>query len=107
METFQISTIPSNHPEAQQSQIPQVQTTEQHAEPLSHQLPSLREQEEGINRLTHVAQQCSTEELHRVSEGQIHYNNVCRGRLTHHHSTPNMSLVPQHYHHHRQYDRQG
>ena len=33
--------IPSNQPEAQQSQVPGVQATEQCAEPLHHTLPSL------------------------------------------------------------------
>ena len=41
-----------------------------------------------------------------TSEGPTHYNNADRGRSTCHHSTPNMSPVPQHYHQHRQHDRQ-
>ena len=107
METFQISAIPSSQPEAQQSKVPPVQTTEQYAEPTHHTLPTFREQEEEIYRLTYVAQQWSTEEPQRVNEGQTHYSNVGRGRLAWHHSTLNMSPVPQHHHHHRQYDRQS
>ena len=107
VETFQISTIPSSQPEAQQTQVPLVQTTEQCAEPPHHTLPTLREQQEELHRPTHMAQQWSAEEPHRVSEGPTYYNNVDRGRSGCHHSTPNMSPVPQHHHQHGQYNRQG
>ena len=106
VETFQISTYPSNQPEPQQSQAPQVPATEPHSESPNHPLPSLVEQQAEIDRLTYVTQQWLTEEPCRVSEGPTHYNNAGRGRSTCHHSTPNMSPVPQHYHHHRQYNRQ-
>ena len=68
--------------------------------------PPLMEQQTQINRLNYVALQWSTDEPCRVSEGPRHYHNAGSSRLTHC-STPNMSPVPQHYHHHRQYDRQG
>ena len=48
VETFQISTIPSNQPEAQQSQVLPVQATEQQAEPLHHTSPLFMEQQTEI-----------------------------------------------------------
>ena len=99
--------MPSNQSEAQHSQVPQVATMEQHAEPPHHKLPTLREKQAEIDRLTYMAQQWSTEEPQRVSEGPTHYSNLGRSRSACHHSTPNMSQVPQCHHHHRQCDGQG
>ena len=106
VETFQISTNPSNQPIPQQSQSPPVQATEPHSEPPHHPLPLLEEQQAEIDRLT-CGKQWSTEELCRVSEGLAHYNNAGRGRSTCHYGTPNMSPVSHCYHHQKQYDRQG
>ena len=72
VETFQISTIPNNQPEAQQSQVSSVQATEQCAEPLHHTLPSLMEQQAEIDKLTYVTQEWSTDEPCRFSEGPTH-----------------------------------
>ena len=94
--------MPSNQPELKQLQVPQIAATEPPHQPL----PSLAEQQVEIDRLTYVAQQWSTEEPYRVSEGPGYYSNIGRGRSAHHCSIPNMSPVPDHHHHHRQYDRQ-
>ena len=72
-----------------------------------HTLPTLREQQKEIDRLTYMAQQCLTEESCRGSEGPTHYSYIGRGRSACHCSTPNMSVISKCHHHHRQYDRQG
>ena len=56
-------------------------------------MPSLREQQEEINRLTYVAEEWSAEEPHRTNEGTMYYNTIGRSISTCHCSTPNMSLV--------------
>ena len=56
VETFQIPTNPSSQPEPQQAQAPPAQTSEQHAEPLHHILPSLR----GTTRRNRSVDTCGT-----------------------------------------------
>ena len=70
-------------------------------------MPSLREQQEEINRLTYVEEQWLAVEPCRVNEGAAYYNTIARSRSSHHHSTPNMSLVPLVYRKPRHYDSQG
>ena len=56
---------------------------------------------------THMVEQWSADEPHRFLESTTYYHTLGRNRSSHHHSTPNMSLVPLDTRQHRNYDSQG
>ena len=85
-ETFQVVANTGNQPEQQQPQVPQISVAVPSPQAPT---PLLREQQEGINRLTYM-----TQEPPMVQEGATYYNPIDRNRSSCHCSAPHMSPVP-------------